>query len=213
MRSLKCYPALAMITLFMIIGFSAVAKAETNSSAAMVEQLKNNQNAATKAADTTRDKAAQLASPARTVLQSDEAGKGMFAIEAIAQALALAEQGYRHAAILYGKAAQNIEEDKTDTGSTNALLAESAEDCADLVWQAALEALKLYDETAYQAALEKAQSASQQGNLCKAYAEAGGEEEAGAGPGEQATPIITPPIQSTVDNPLDTRPSGTSSGF
>lgn len=213
MHYLRWCPALAMMTLYIILGFSSMAGANTNSSADTVEKLKSAQETAIKKADTTRDEAGRVENSATSSPSADKKAE-QITREAIAQALALAEQGYRHAATLYDKAAQNYEEGKSDTGSTNALLAESAEECADQVRQAALDAQKLYENEAYQAATEKAQAASQQGKLCNAYAEAGGEEEAGAGLGEQPVSTITPPIKTIVDNPLDSdRNPSTASGF
>jgi hypothetical protein len=202
-----------MMTLFLIFGLSALAGAETNSSAPKIEELRSKQAAAIQKAETSHDEAKSVESSVASATSSGKEEE-LAALDAIAEALALAEQGFRHAATLYDAAAQNYGEGKDDMGSTNALLAESAEECAEQVRQKALDAKTLCANERYQAALEEAQAASQQGQLCNAYAEAGGEEEAGAGPGEQAPISITPPVKTSVDNPLDdTRNTETASGF
>jgi len=213
MRPRNWHPALVMTTLFLIFGLSALAGAETNSSAPKIEELHAKQTAAIQKAEAASDEAKSVENSAASTTSSGKEEE-QAALEAIAKALALAEQGFTHAASLYGAAAQNYSDGKNDMGSTNALLAESAEELADQVRQKALDAKTLCANGRYQAALEEAQSALQQGQLLNAYAEAGGEEEAGAGLGEQTPIIITPPVKTAVDNPLDNiRNTETASGI
>lgn len=213
MRTFNWHPALITTALFLIFGFSAMAGAETNSSAPKVEDLLSKQKAAIQKAETAGDESKSVENSVPSATSSSKEIE-QDALDAIAQALALAEQGFRHAAKLYGAAAQNYSDGNDDMGSTNALLAESAEEIAEQVWQKVLAAKTLLASEDYQAALAEAQSALQQAQLLEAYAAAGGEEEAGAGPGEQAPTSITPPVETTVDNPLDdTRNPETASGI
>lgn len=210
MRILSWYQVAIMTTLFLIVAAPAMANVQTNSTATKVEELLVKQKAVLTKAEATSEETALVDDSATSATDPEI----KLALETIIQALALAEQGYRHAATLYDTAIRNYKEGGDVAGSTNALLAESAEECADQVRQKALGAKILCDNGQYQSALEEAQVAYQNGQLCTAYAQAGGEEEAGAGLGEQAPPNITPPIKIAPDNPLDPgRNPETASGF
>lgn len=189
----------AVLTIFLLLGFTTLAMATqgtlaittqgtsdmtTQDNLSPSESALAAQAAAEKKATEIGKQALQAAEEAKKAKENNDSERAA-AYEAIAAAFSKAQQGYEHAAMLYGKAANAYASGNADAAGLDVLLAQSAEGGASKILVLANKGVTHCQAGNYTLAIQTAKEADKLPSLVQTNVSEGGEGEAGAGVGEQ----------------------------